>query len=122
MHCGTFDYSLCILWYALGARTMKAIQDILKGFDPHDNKYVSRDFQAYGLELAEKLGDYKRRALYIKLAKKYPRAVLEEAYSFVSDAGADNKAALFMWKLKQMGVFEKKKKKPKVSQEHLMQS
>lgn len=90
---------------------MQSIQQILKDFQPTETKYVSRDFQMYGLELAEKLDDYKHRSLYIKLAKQHPRAVLDKAYSFVSDSAADNKGALFMWKLKEMGVLGKKKKK-----------
>ncbi|MBI4136780.1 hypothetical protein HY469_01845 [Candidatus Roizmanbacteria bacterium] len=87
---------------------MKSVQDILKDFNPVEDKYVSRDFQAYGIELSEKLEDYKHRGLYIRLAKKHPRAVLEKALSFVVDSNAKNKGALFMWKLKEMGVFAKK--------------
>jgi len=92
---------------------MKSIQDILINFNPVEDKYISRDFQAYGIELSEKLNDYKHRGLYIRLAKKHPRAVLDRALSFVVDSNAKNKGALFMWKLKQMGVFKKKNNKKK---------
>jgi len=43
----------------------------------------------------------------MKLAKTLPRAILEEALRFVVDANARNKAALFMWKLKELNAFEK---------------
>jgi len=89
---------------------MHSIKDILKNFDPLKDKYISRDFQAFGIYLAERLGEPKRKSLYIKLAKAIPRPVLEEALRFVIDAKARKKGALFMWKLKEMGAFEKKKK------------
>jgi hypothetical protein len=89
---------------------MQSIKDILKNFDPLKDKYISRDFQAFGIYLAEKLGEPKRKSLYIKLAKTIPRPVLEEALRFVIDSKARNKGALFMWKLKEMGAFEKKRK------------
>ncbi len=78
---------------------MQSITDILKKFNPLEDKYISREFQAYGIYLAEALGDYKRRALYIRLAKTVPRAILEKALSFVKDSNARSRARLFMWKL-----------------------
>jgi hypothetical protein len=86
---------------------MQSIKDILKNFNPLKDKYISRDFQAFGIYLAEKLGELKRKSLYIKLAKTIPRPVLEEALRFVVDSKARNKGALFMWKLKQLGIFDK---------------
>jgi hypothetical protein len=91
---------------------MDSISDILKTFNPIEDKYISRDFQDYGIFLAEELGDWKRRGLFIKLAKTIPRPVLEEAYRFTVDSNAKNKGALFMWKLKEMGAF-KRKSQPK---------
>jgi hypothetical protein len=88
---------------------MHSIKDILKNFNPLEDKYISRDFQAFGIYLAEKLGESKRKSLYIKLAKTIPRPVLEEALRFVVDSNARNKGALFMWKLKQLGIFDKTK-------------
>lgn len=86
---------------------MKSISDVLKTFDPLEDKYISREYQSFGVHLAEKLEDERRKALYIKMARDLPRPVLEEAYRFVIDAKARSKGALFMWKLKEMGVFEK---------------
>ncbi|MCX8009328.1 MAG: hypothetical protein N3A54_06580 [Patescibacteria group bacterium] len=80
----------------------QSIADILKQFNPLEDKYISREFQAYGIYLAEELGDYKHRSLYIKLAKTVPRAILEKALSFVKDANARSKPRLFMWKMKEL--------------------
>jgi hypothetical protein len=64
------------------------------------NKYISQEFQAFGCHMATVLGDQAHTSLYIKLAKTYPRALLEQALAFVSDAeSARSKAKLFMWKL-----------------------
>lgn len=90
---------------------MKSIKDILKNFNPATDKYVSREFQSYGVHLAESLEDTGRKSLYIKFAKTIPRPVLEEALRFVVDSGARRKGALFMWKLKELGVFAKPQKK-----------
>ena len=65
---------------------MQKIGTILKSFDPTRDKYISREFQSFGIYLAEELNDWKHKALYIRLAKKHPRAVLEKALSFVKDA------------------------------------
>ena len=81
---------------------MQNIGDILKKFNPLEDKYISREFQAYGIYLAESLGDYKHKALYIRLAKTVPRAILEKALSFVKDANARSRAKLFMWKMKKL--------------------
>ena len=81
---------------------MQKVGQILKNFDPVKDKYVSRDFQAYGLYIAEKLDDPKHTGLYIKLAKTVHRSILEKALSFVVDSNAKNKGALFMWKLKEL--------------------
>lgn len=86
---------------------MQTIKDILKNFKPTEDKYISREFQAFGCHLAEKLQDERRKSLYIKLAKTLPRPVLEEALRFVVDSNARSKGALFMWKLKQLGMVGK---------------
>jgi hypothetical protein len=68
-------------------------------FDDTD-KYISREFQKYGYDLAQELGDPKGVSLYIKLAKETPRILLENARSFVRDAyQVQSKPKLFMWKL-----------------------
>ncbi|OGK17423.1 hypothetical protein A2774_05435 [Candidatus Roizmanbacteria bacterium RIFCSPHIGHO2_01_FULL_39_12c] len=92
---------------------MHSVKDILKKFDPLKDKYVSREFQSYGVYLSEKLLDERRKSLYIKIAKTIPRPVLEEALRYVIDSRARNRAALYMWKLKEMGAFENKLKTKK---------
>ncbi len=72
--------------------------------DPR-NKY---EFQAYGNRLAEELGEPGKRSLYIKLAKKENRSLLEAAREYVLNSEkAVTKGKLFMWKLTQL----KKEKK-----------
>ena len=41
------------------------------------------------------------------MSRDLPRVVLAQALRFVVDSKARSKGALFMWKLKEMGVFEK---------------
>ena len=89
--------------------SMQAVGDILIKFNPLEDKYISREFQSYGCYLAEKINDLKHKALYIKFAKTLPRSLLEKALSYVKDAKVRRKGALFMWKLKQLGAWEKKK-------------
>ncbi|MBI4066544.1 hypothetical protein HY411_02400 [Candidatus Gottesmanbacteria bacterium] len=81
---------------------MQIVGDILKKFNPIEDKYISREFQSYGIYLAETLGDYKHKSLYIRLAKTVPRAILEKTLSFVKDAQARSKPKLFMWKMKKL--------------------
>lgn len=88
---------------------MKSVGQVLKKFNPFEDKYISREFQTFGIHLSEKLQDDKHKALYIRLAKQHPRAVLEEALRFVVDSNARNKAALFMWKLKELGAWKASK-------------
>lgn len=87
---------------------MQSIKSVLSKYNPTTDKYVSREFQTFGLHLADSLDDYKHRSLYIKLAKTVPRPVLEEALSFTVDSNAINKGALFMWKLKELRKNDKK--------------
>lgn len=90
---------------------MKSLRDILLKFNPLEDKYISREYQSYGIYLAEELKDYQRRGLYIKLAKTIPRPVLEKVLSFVKDApNIKRKGALFIWKLTELGVLKKRKK------------
>jgi hypothetical protein len=81
---------------------MQTVGDILKKFNPIEDKYISREFQSFGIHMAEELDDYKHKALYIRLAKTVPRAILERALSFVKDSKANNKGRLFMWKMKKL--------------------
>jgi hypothetical protein len=78
---------------------VQSIGQILLKFNPVEDKYISREFQSFGIYLSEELGDYKHKSLYIRLAKTVPRVVLEKALSFVKDAKANSKPKLFMWKM-----------------------
>jgi hypothetical protein len=89
---------------------MQSIKQVLTKFNPHTDKYISREFQTFGIHLAEELDDYKHKSLYIKLAKTVHRSILEKALSFACDSTAKNKGALFMWKLKQLREEAKKQK------------
>lgn len=72
----------------------------MKRFDSDKDKYISREFQKYGYDLAQELGDPKNVSLYIKLAKITPRGILETARNFIKDAyKVKSKPALFLWKL-----------------------
>ena len=73
-------------------------------------KYIKNEFQAYGLQLAEELGDWKNRSLYIRLAKNTPRVTLEIARNFVKDHPPQKVRSpyrLFMWKLKELNSVQK---------------
>jgi hypothetical protein len=87
----------------------QSLADILKKFDPLKDKYISREFQKYGYDLAMELGDPDHVSLYIKLAKTIPRAILEKARYFVKDSNAKSKPRLFMWKLKELRKASKEK-------------
>lgn len=84
------------------------IGDILVNFNPLEDKYISREFQAYGCHLAEELNDIVHKSLYIKLSKTVPRALLEKAFSYAKDANSKRRGAVFMWKLKELGAWKKK--------------
>lgn len=83
---------------------MQKVGDVLNKFNPVEDKYISREFQAFGIYLSEELNDYKHKSLYMKLAKTVHRSILEKALSFCKDANTTtpNKGALFMWKMKQL--------------------
>ena len=83
---------------------VQSLAEILRSIDwEKRGKYVTREFQDYGLRLAEELDDLRHKSLYIKLAKEVDRRLLEEARRFVKDAyNVKNKARLFMWKLKEL--------------------
>lgn len=66
-------------------------------------KNLTKEFQVFGVYLAESLEDTKHYSLYIKLAKELPRNMLEEALSFTKGYyGAKSKAKIFMWRLNQL--------------------
>lgn len=74
-------------------------------------KYVKNEFQAYGLELAKELGDWKNKSLYLRLAKTVDRQLLEKARYFIKDQNPNSIKTpykLFMWKLRQLREDSKK--------------
>ncbi|OGL54247.1 hypothetical protein A3K55_01255 [Candidatus Shapirobacteria bacterium RBG_13_44_7] len=83
------------------SETLSLFKDVLA----KRKKYVSKEHQAYGLELAKELHDWKNRSLYIRLAKNTDRQLLEQARLFIKDQTVGtvrSRARLFMWKLKNL--------------------
>ncbi|MFA5532250.1 MAG: hypothetical protein WDA13_01455 [Candidatus Shapirobacteria bacterium] len=84
------------------------IGDQLKNFKEvyeKRQKYVKMEYQAYGLELAKELDDWKNRSLYIRLSKNMDRKILEKARYFIKDQNPNTIKTpykLFMWKLRQL--------------------
>lgn len=76
-----------------------SLNDILTTYVLEDKGgYISREFQDYGYRLACEMGEEKRKAMYIKMAKELDRGLLDRARSFVLDApNVTNKGRLFMW-------------------------
>jgi hypothetical protein len=90
---------------------MQKVGEVLKKFKSDEDKYISFEFQKYGYELAQELGDLKNRSLYIKLAKETSRGILEAARNFVKDAyQVKSRPRLFMWKIGQLKKEAKIKK------------
>jgi len=90
---------------------MKSLKQIINEKKPGDrNKYISREWQDYGYRLAMELGDPGHKSLYMKLAKEEDRALLAAARGFAIDSNADNRGALFMWKLGELKKTGKMKK------------
>lgn len=83
---------------------MKRIGKIIEEIkNPERPKNLSKEFQVFGVYLAETLEDTSHYSLYIKLAKKYNRGILEEALNFTKDyTRAKSKAKVFMWRLHQL--------------------
>ena len=76
--------------------------------DDTGQRRISREWQDFAYRLALELDDLEHTSLYMRMCKSYPRGLLEEARSFVSDSNAKSKAKLFMWKVKELkGKMEK---------------
>jgi len=81
----------------------KSLFELLTNYDLDKKKYISQEWQEYAYRLAMFLNDLRHKSLYMRLAKNTPRALLEAAKNFVTDAyQVKNKARLFMWKLKEL--------------------
>ena len=85
---------------------VKKLGDLFGDFDQKlekRKKYVKKEYQAYGLELAKEMGEWDKRAMYIRLAKNTDRNLLEKAKFFVKDQRyVETPGKLFMWKLKEL--------------------
>lgn len=83
---------------------MKKLSKILDEIKSKDKpKNLSQEFQVYGVYLAEELGDTTHYPLYMKLAKRYNRGLLDEALSYAKGyTSAKSKAKIFMWRLTQL--------------------
>lgn len=83
---------------------MKRIGQILEeAAHPDRPKNLTREFQNFGVYLAEQLGDTTHYSLYMKLAKEYERSLLEEALSYAKGyTKPKSKARIFMWRLTQL--------------------
>ena len=68
----------------------------------NDIRGTAYEFQDYAYRLASNLNDLEHLIIYMKLAKKYPRFMLDKAYESIADSKEDNKGRLFMWKFKQV--------------------
>ena len=60
------------------------------------------EFQGYAYKLASDLNDLENLRIYMMLAKKVERQLMEQAFSFVADSKAEEKGKLFLWKLKKI--------------------
>jgi len=83
---------------------MDDLKSLLKDYKIEDKyKYVTREYQDFGLRIAGELNDFEHRSLYIKIAKTEDRNLVEEAFGFAKHYNnASNKARVFMWKLKEL--------------------
>lgn len=85
-------------------------QSLFSAYEPDDKGgYITQEFQDFGYRMAVQLNDLPHKSLYMRLAKQEDRMMLEQALSYVSDAKANSKAKLFMWKLKELRAAKKKK-------------
>lgn len=89
---------------------MKSLKQVMARYELEKDKprHISQEFQDYAYRLAVELNDVAHTAIYMRLAKKENRGLLEEARVFVKGAqSAKSKGRLFMWKLKQLKEEEK---------------
>lgn len=90
----------------------RSAQSLLDNFQLVDKGgYITQEFQDFGYRLAVELNDLAHKSLYMRLAKRESRGMLEAALSFVKDApAAKSKARLFMWKVKALKQQVKEKR------------
>ena len=88
----------------MSKKGMQAVGDLFEKYKLQDKGgYITQEFQDFGYRLAVELDDLERTSLYMRLAKRESRGMLERALGFVKDAAnAKSKARLFMWKFAQL--------------------
>ena len=89
---------------------MDSLKDILNKKElEKGKKFVTLEFQEFGVRIADVLHDQAHKALYIKMAKEKDRKILVHALRYVQDyPHAQKPAKIFMWKVKQLEIDEKK--------------
>ncbi len=96
-----------------------SLQDLLQNYTvkkQDDPKYIAHEFQDFAYRLAMELSNPNDRetiGMCMRMVKRKPRALLEQALSYVKDANARNKVALFLWRVKEL---EKEKKEKEAAQ------
>lgn len=94
------------------SKEFSTLADLIKSRAMADaGGHITQEFQDYGYRLAVELDDMAHKSLYMRMAKTVDRKLLESARTFVMDAKADSKGRLFMWKMKQLKLNQKKKEK-----------
>jgi hypothetical protein len=91
---------------------MKSLKDLMNKYEMEKDKprHISQEFQDYAYRLAVELEDVAHTAIYMRMAKRENRGLLDEARVFVKGAkSANNKGRLFMWKFKQLKDKQKEK-------------
>lgn len=94
--------------------TAKTILNNINILDPEDVKdfkkvrHASKEFQAFAYKLSKDLNDEDHLGIYMKLAKTMDRSLMERAYSFAIDSTSEFKGRVFLWKLKQLRLENKK--------------
>jgi hypothetical protein len=97
---------------AAGSKSFLPLNSLFDAYTLEDKGgFITQEFQDFGYRLAVELDDMPHKSLYMRLAKKEERGMLERALSFVSDAeNAKSKGKLFMWKLQQLKKEKNSKK------------
>ena len=94
-----------------------SLQQLLQNYavkNDDDPKYIAHEFQDYAYRLAMELTNPEDRetiGMLMRMAKRKPRGILDQALSYVKDAQAKNKVALFLWKVKEIEKEKREKEK-----------
>lgn len=81
-------------------------KDLLSSYNLLDKdekkKYTHYEFQSFAYKIAKDLNDLENLKIYMMLAKRVERSLMERAYSYSLDAQTENRGKKFMWKLKEL--------------------